>query len=83
MRLPQVENAVGELAVHRCVCTSTRTWPLYVPVPVYAVAGPGSVHVDVTSDEPTFCGWLGGAGRVTHPEDVAVAQPAAQEQQQR
>src|SRR5215467_11642046 len=75
MRLPQVENAAGDGAVHRWVWT--RTSPPGVPVPTKALPGPGSVHVELTSAEPTACGCAGGAGRVTHPADVALEQPAA------
>src|SRR5215467_1230403 len=78
MRLPQVEKAVGFDAVHRWVCTRTRTCPLYVPVPTYADPEPGSVQVELTSVEPTPCGCAGGGGRVTHPADVGVEQPAVQ-----
>src|SRR5215471_10119905 len=77
MRLPQVEKAVGDGAVHRWVCTRTRTCPWYAPVPMYALPGPGNVHVELTSVEPTFCGCAGGGGRVTHPVDVPLEQPAA------
>src|SRR5215468_6568334 len=77
MRLPQVENAAGDGAVHRWVCTRTRTSPLCVPVPTYALPGPGNVHVELTSAEPTPCGCAGGGGRVTHPADVPLEQPAA------
>src|SRR5262245_770998 len=77
MKLPQVEKAAGAGPVHRWVCTRTRTCPLYVPVPTYADPEPGSVQVELTSVEPTPCGCAGGAGRVTHPADVAVEQPAA------
>src|SRR6185369_4631536 len=77
MRFPQVENVPGLGLVQRWVCTSTRTWPLLAPVPMKALAGPGSVHVELTSLEPTLCGCAGGAGSVTQPLEVAVAQPAA------
>src|SRR4029453_237687 len=78
MRLPQVEKAVGDGAVHRCVCTRMRTCPLYVPVPTYAVPAPGSVQVELTSGvEPTPCGCAGGAGKVTHPAEGELEQPAA------
>src|SRR5215471_7146392 len=77
MRLPQVEKAVGDGAVHRWVCTRTRTCPAFAPVPTYALPGPGNVHVELTSAEPTPCGCAGGGGRVTHPADVGVEQPAA------
>src|SRR5690349_24186986 len=77
MRLPQVENAAGDGAVHRWVCTRTRTSPLCAPVPMYALPGPGNVHVELTSVEPTPCGCAGGGGRVTHPVEVPLEQPAA------
>src|SRR5215475_6249210 len=77
MRLPQVEKAVGDGSVQRWVCTRTRTCPLYAPVPTYALPGPGNVHVELTSAEPTACGCAGGGGRVTHPADVPLEQPAA------
>src|SRR5258706_5196854 len=76
MRLPQVEKGVGDGAVHRWVCTRMRTCPLYVPVPTWTLPGPGNVHVELTSVEPTPCGCDGGGGRVTHPADVPLEQPA-------
>src|SRR6476661_8076043 len=79
MKLPHVEKAVGDGAVQRCVWTSTRTWPLYEPVPMYWGEEVGNVQVELTSVEPTGRGWVGGAGRVTHPLEVAVEQPAAPE----
>src|SRR5215469_3543222 len=77
MKLPQVEKGVGDVPVHRWVCTRTRTCPLYAPVPMYASPGPGNVHVELTSVEPTPCGCAGGGGRVTHAADVPLEQPAA------
>src|SRR4051812_34857234 len=79
MTLPHVENVPGDGAVQRCVWTSTRTCPLFDPVPTYASGGFGSVHVELRSLEPTFCGCDGGEGRFTHPFDVGVEQPAAPE----
>src|SRR5690349_3668815 len=77
MRSPQVENGVGVGAVQRCVCTSTRTWPFWLPVPTKRLAGAGSVQVLLTWVEPRLCGWAGGPGTATQPLEVAVEQPLA------
>jgi hypothetical protein len=44
---------------------------------MYAAGEPGSVHVELTSVEPTLCGCAGGGGSVTQPVEVAEEQPAA------
>ena len=77
MRLPQVENGgrAGRrpaLGVHEHPHLAACR-----PGADVVAAGPGSVQVELTSVEPTLCGWAGGAGSVTQPAEVAVEQPAA------